>query len=192
MDTLGRISRGDETALGELLHEAWEPLVLYLQTILPFPDQAKDAAQEAFVRMWAQRDRWTPGSARGLLFHLGRNAALDLVRKDKVRSRFARDRARENPDYAASPEDDLVASEFAGRFRIAMQELPEKRREVFELVRFRGLSYKEVATAMEISYQTVANQMTLAHKDLRRLLGDLLNDSEVGNDSDLERRSRDG
>ena len=192
MDTLGRISRGDESALGELLQEAWDPLVSYLLTILPSGDQAKDAAQEAFVRVWAGRDRWQPGSARGLLFHLGRNAALDLVRKEKVRSRFARDRAREEPDYRATPEDDLVASEFAACFQAALTELPRRRREIFELVRFHGLSYREVATTMALSYQTVANQMTLAHKDLRRLLGDLLGQGEVERDSDLERRSRDG
>lgn len=192
MDTLERIGGGDERALEELLQDAWEPLVRYLATILPSMDQAKDAAQEAFVRVWAGRDRWKPGSARGLLFRLGRNAAFDLVRKEKVRTRWARVCALEEPDYAASPEDDLAASEFNRRFRLALAELPERRREVFELVRLRGLSYAEVATAMELSYQTVANQMTLAHKDLRRLLDDLMTEPSARDGSELERRSRDG
>ncbi len=176
MDTLERISRGDETALEDLLQASWDSLVRYLMTFLSSHDQAKDAAQTAFVRIWAGRDGWKPGSARGLLFRLGRNAALDTVRKEKVRSRWAKDRAQDTPDYSPSPEDDAVASELTRRFRGALTELPERRREVFELVRFRGLSYAEVARTMDISHQTVANQMTLAHRDLRRLLQDLVSE----------------
>lgn len=192
MDTLRRISTGDEGALNELLKETWGPLVRYLSNLLPSLDQASDAAQEAFVRLWAGRDRWTPGSARGLVFRLGRNAALDMIRKEQVRTRWARKQAREGARLMASPEDDLLASEFDGRFKDAMAELPERRREVFELVRFRGLSYAEAASTMGLSHQTVANQMTLAHKDLRRFLADLLSESMTARVGQPGRRSGDG
>jgi len=45
---------------------------------------------------------------------------------------------------------------------------------VFELVRHRGLSYREIAAVLELSEQTVANHMSLALKDLAHLLSDLL------------------
>lgn len=192
MNTLERIASGDERALEELLQESWDPLVRYLLTLLPSMEEAMDAAQDAFVRLWAGRDRWNPGPARGLLFRLGRNAALDSIRKEKVRFKWAQQTAQEGPGYAASPEDDLMASELQRRFHGAMEELPARRREVFELVRFRGLSYGEVATVMDLSHQTVANQMTLAHRDLRRLLGDLLSEPSGTTDSDLQRRSKNG
>jgi RNA polymerase sigma-70 factor (ECF subfamily) len=192
METLERISRGDERALEELLQGSWGDLVRYLLTFLSSTDQAKDAAQEAFVRLWAGRDRWRPGSARGLLFRLGRNAALDQLRKEEVRTRWAWEKSREEPDSQASPEQDLLATEAAERFQEAMAELPPRRREVFHLVRFRGLSYAEAATALEISYQTVANQMTMAHRDLRRLLGGFLGDGSGVRTSQPERRSGDG
>jgi RNA polymerase sigma factor (sigma-70 family) len=115
-----------------------------------------------------------------------------MIRKEQVRTRWARNQARDGGRPAPSPEDDLLASEFDGRFRDAMAELPERRREVFELVRFRGLSYAEAASAMGLSHQTVANQMTLAHKDLRRLLGDLLSDSMTDRVGQPGRRSGDG
>jgi RNA polymerase sigma-70 factor (ECF subfamily) len=98
----------------------------------------------------------------------------------------------EDPDYSPSPVDDAIAGEFAGRFREALRELPPRRREVFELVRFRGLSYSEVAVAMDLSPQTVANQMTLAHRDLRHLLGNYLSESGMESSSGSERRSGDG
>jgi RNA polymerase sigma-70 factor (ECF subfamily) len=192
IDTLQRLRRSDEGALEELLQESWVSLNRYLLTILHSEDRAKDAAQEAFVRLWAGRDRWGPGSARGLLFRLGRNAALDMTRRAKVRERWAREQAGEVPVAPATPEDELQASEFEDRFRLALQELPPRRREVFELVRLRGLTYAEVAAALEVSQQTVANQMTLAHRDLRCLLEDLLVSSPAEGRPRQEERSQDG
>jgi RNA polymerase sigma-70 factor (ECF subfamily) len=52
----------------------------------------------------------------------------------------------------------------------AVAGLPPKRREVFRLVREEGLSYKEVAEALGLSPQTVANHMSLALADLRATL----------------------
>jgi RNA polymerase sigma-70 factor (ECF subfamily) len=80
------------------------------------------------------------------------------------------------------PDEELEASEFQARFAAAMENLPARRREVFELVRFQGLTYQEVAEVLEVSHQTVANQMTLAHRDLRRMLAGFLTESAVGRD----------
>jgi RNA polymerase sigma-70 factor (ECF subfamily) len=52
----------------------------------------------------------------------------------------------------------------------AVTRLPERRREVFRLVREEGLSYQEIAEIMGLSTQTVANHMSLAMADLRAAL----------------------
>src|SRR5688572_13798416 len=84
---LARIALGDETALAELLASEWAPLVRHLSGLLSSQDLAADAAQEAFVRLWERRDSWTAGSARALLYRIGRNVAFDLRRRARVRSR---------------------------------------------------------------------------------------------------------
>ncbi len=169
---LDRIRSGDSKAFGQLLEETWAPLVTYLLTILDSIEAAEDAAQEAFVRLWEHRDRWTSGSARALLFRIGRNVALDHKRGVEVRRRSWR---RHRPDPAPSPptpEEELTGSELRIRFQKALKSLPPRRREVFELIRFRGFSHEEVAQSLELSYQTVANHLRLAMKDLRHLLAD--------------------
>ena len=169
---LERIRLGDSEALNLLLREAWAPLVRYLLTILDSTEAAEDAAQEAFVRLWEQRDRWAPGSARGLLFRIGRNAALDHKRRSEVRRRFLRGRRPDPPPSPPTPEEELKGTELLLSFREALESLPPRRREVFELIRFRGLSHREVAELLEVSYQTVANHLRLAMRDLRHLLSD--------------------
>jgi RNA polymerase sigma-70 factor (ECF subfamily) len=189
---LEQIRSGDTEALGRLLKETWAPLVLYLRTILDSVEAAEDAAQESYVRLWEHRDRWAPGSARPVIFRIGRNVALDLRRKAEVRRRWIRRHRRDPVVSPPTPEESLTTSECIRQFREALESLPPRRREVFELVRFRGLSHRDVAQVMDISYQTVANHLRLAMQDLRRLLSDVPLEPPADDVHSGEERSSDG
>lgn len=189
MVTLERIRAGDPRALEELLREAWAPLVRHLASLVGSPEAAQDAAQEAFVRLWERRERWEGGSARALVFRMGRNAALDQTRRRRVRERWAGGEGTGMPATAPAPDEDLARAELGRRVDAALAALPPRRREVFELVRFEGLSYREVADAMELSVQTVANHMSLALRDLREGLAELV---APPSPAEPEARSHDG
>lgn len=162
------------------MREAWAPLVTHLSTLVGSGAAAQDAAQEAFVRLWEHRERWESGSARAVLFRIGRNVALDERRRAAVRRRWARSPSAQPPSPLPTPAEEAEAAEFADRFWLALEALPPRRREVFELVRFSGLSYAETAHVMDLSEQTVANQMSRALKDLRHLLSGFLSDADAG------------
>lgn len=167
---LERIRAGDREAFGLLLEETWAPLVLYLATFLEMREDAEDAAQEAFVRLWEHRRRWVSGSARAMLFRIGRNVALDLRRKAAVRRRWTGSRLLGEAKSPANPEEVLTGKELLASFREAVEGLPARRREVFELVRLRGLTHGEAAEVLDLSYRTVANHLRLAMRDVRHLL----------------------
>ncbi|MFC1660948.1 RNA polymerase sigma factor [Gemmatimonadota bacterium] len=169
---LERIRSGDSEALGLLLKETWAPLVRYLLTFLDSPEAAEDAAQEAFVRLWEHRDRWESGSARPVVFRIGRNLALDLRRRAEVRRRHRHNHRHDPALSPPTPEEELAGTEFLLAFQEALEGLPPPRREVFELIRFRGLSHRDVAEVLEVSDRTVANHLRLAMRDLRHLLAD--------------------
>jgi RNA polymerase sigma-70 factor (ECF subfamily) len=164
---LARIALGDETALAELLAGEWSPLVRHLSGLLSSADLAADAAQEAFVRLWERRGSWNAGSARALLFRIGRNVAFDLRRRARVRRRVLPDLEPRRP---ATPAEDLERAELEERCSAALASLQERRREVFELVRLAGLSHREAAEVLGVSTQTIANNISLALRDLRHLL----------------------
>jgi len=169
---LEQIRSGDSKALGLLLGETWAPLVRYLLTFLDSVEAAEDAAQEAFVRLWEHRDRWESGSARAVVFRIGRNVALDLRRRADVRRRWRRDRRYDPTSSPPTPEEVLTGRDLLLSFHEALESLPPRRREVFELIRLRGLSHREAAEVLEVSYRTVVNHLRLAMEDLRRQLSD--------------------
>jgi len=161
---LERIRSGDSEALGLLLRETWAPLVRYLLTFLDSVEAAEDAAQEAFVRLWETE-----------------------VRRVWLR-RFDRGSTISPP----TPEEELTGSELMQRFQEALESLPPKRREVFELVRLRGLSHREAAQVLEVSARTVANHLVLAMKDMRDMLSDFPAQSPAEDDHGREERANDG
>lgn len=150
----------------------WGPLVRYAATVVRSREAAEDVVQDAFAALWALRvplpvDRLVP-----YLYRAVRNLALNERRWGRVRRLWL---ARQpQGDRPAPPLDDEAALD--ARVRAALATLPARRREVFELVRFHDLSYRQVAEVLEVAPQTVANHMSAAMRDLRVALHDLLGD----------------
>jgi RNA polymerase sigma-70 factor (ECF subfamily) len=167
-ELLPRIRNGDQDALATLIDRYWKPVVRYVAGLSGGMDAAEDAAQEAFVRLWERRGTLkASGSVRGLLFRMARNAALDEGRRRAARER-ADSRAPEVP--GSSPAHDLDNAELSDIVADAVSALPQRRRDVFLLVRHQGLSYKEVSQVLDLAPQTVANHLSMALADLRTAL----------------------
>lgn len=176
---MGRIQADDSAALDEVLASYWEPLVLHARSFLGSQDAAEDAAQETFVRFWRHRHAWTASeSLRAYLFRILRNHLLNERRAERVRARW-RDRVLRRVTRGPSTPVELVErGELSDAVRAALEDLPARQCEVFMLARFHGLSYKEIAESLNVSPQTVANQMSAALSRLRARLTPFLNSSD--------------
>jgi RNA polymerase sigma-70 factor (ECF subfamily) len=163
------IRSGDSNTLERVMAAYWGVLVQYAGRILDGGSDPQDVVQEAFIRLWSRRERWgTEGSVRSLLYTVTRNAALDERRRQARGERAAM--AADLPNAPSLPSADAAAAQLRQAAADAVSGLPPKRQEVFRLAREQGLSYAEIAAVMGISPQTVANQMSLAMSDLRRVL----------------------
>jgi len=185
---LAEIRAGRREAFEDFVRETWDDLVHYLEWILPSREDAEDVCQEAFIRVWELRERWHDGSARALVFRIGRNLAFDDRRRAHVRRDWAA-REAEAMRLEEQSAEWAEASEIECRFRQALKALTPGRREAVETVRLRGLTHQEAAEILGISRQTVANRMTLALADLRILLSDVLPGSEPGGPSGRRREA---
>lgn len=171
---LARALDGDVAAFNRLVADHWRAVASYATRVLDESrDVGDDVAQEVFLLVWSGTLAWKgPGQPRSFLLGVARNLCLNRRRRRSVRTRLAgKIRAQFRLLHRVdTPSEDLDRHELSRSVDAVLSAMPERRREVFILIRGQGLSYAQAAEIMSISPQTVANQMSAALRDLRRAL----------------------
>ncbi len=162
---VARIRDGDALAFGVFFDRHHADILRYLARRGVSPDVADDLAQHAFVYVWEHRAELDPGrSARALLFRIAHTRALNHFR----------DTRRLSGDVPDTPDSDrtdaAVEADLRDALAAAVETLPPRRREVFELCFVSGLTHREAADALGLSPKTVEHQMGYALKTLRERL----------------------
>lgn len=169
VNLMARLREGDERALRCLVATFWDQVVSQAFRVVECPDAAEDVAQEVFVRLWRERESWRrPGSVPGYLATITRNEALNQKRSNERRNRREHSFELEMDRSPDTPEDVLQKRELRRQIAVAIRGLPPRRREVFVRAYLWQCSYREIAQAMGISLQTVANQLSRAMAQLRQ------------------------
>jgi RNA polymerase sigma-70 factor (ECF subfamily) len=171
-----RIRTGDVSAFEAMFRAYKNDLGAFLQRFLRSREAAEEVIQDLFLRIWEQRHEWEVAVPLNIyLFRAARNRAISYVRHQRVETRF-RERvcgAADGGLRSQSPawaDERARASEVEDAIELAVNQLPERCREVFCLNRYHHLSYAEVAQAMGISVKTVEVQMGRALTVLRERL----------------------
>jgi RNA polymerase sigma-70 factor (ECF subfamily) len=161
---LERLKSDDDGAL-QLLFTAHYAMVC--QTIRRFvndSDTSEDLAQEVFIRFWEKRHQiHITSSLTAYLRQMAVNEALGYLR----RQRFFEEVEPTIEAIETDPVQGLLYEDLHAALHAGMTHLPPKCRMVFELSRFEGLSYAEIAEQTGTSIKTVENQMGKALKILR-------------------------
>ncbi len=169
------LKAGNEAALRALMERHWVELVQYALRFAHTQDQAEDLVQEAFVRLWSKRGTWRQTETlRPVLFRLTRNLALNEKRRRTTLRRWLDKLRWSEEDPRPSLHRQMNQNDLEAIVQGAVDALPERRREIYVLVRVYQMTYREASEALGIAPQTVANQMTKAMEDLRKALAPYL------------------
>lgn len=127
---------------------------------------AHELVQDAVVEAWRQQPDGEP-PASGLVFGLIRRRAVDLARRNHRRSN------RETASQESAPPDwfapEIEDRERARLLQNALNQLPETQRSVVTLKIWGGLTFVEIADALEIPANTAASRYRYALEELRKL-----------------------
>jgi RNA polymerase sigma-70 factor, ECF subfamily len=180
LQCFARLRQGDPEALDRLLAVYWHPLVSYaVHLTRGSTDAAEDLVQEAFVRLWERHASFREGSLPApVLYTIVRNLCSNHCRTRRTRGLILRS-VRFPTATTHTPADEYDGHQLEESIRDAIDALPARRREVFILARFHGLSYAEIAELMSLTPQTVANQMSSAISALRATLHALEGEPEI-------------
>ncbi len=161
-----RIRAGHMDAFEALYRAYWERLYAFAFRYLRSQQDAEDAVQEVFFRIWRGRADWVPaGAVRNYLFLAVRNAALDRLQRAAVARRRRVGTAQ--LVTVAEIQPDLEAAELAAAVERALADLPPKRSAVCKLRLIEGLSYAAIADRLGICEKTVETQLARGLKFLR-------------------------
>lgn len=177
-DSFERLRQGDERGFDDIFRAHYTGLVGFAESILKDRAEAEDTAQEVMLELWRRRSNIVlETSLRAYLFQSARNRALNRIRHQRVVDRVDPEVARPSP--SPRPDRELAEREMALLVKQALEDLPDRCREVFRLSREQGLRYAEIAVALGISIKTVEAQMGKALRLLRERLAPWLPGGEA-------------
>jgi len=169
---------GDGQALQSLLAAARPRAMAAALKVLHNRDDAEDAVQDAFLKVWRCLGAFEGRSSFSTWIHrIVTNASLDLLRRNTSRGEVAdrvgeRDGERDGTaiavEYASdeTPETELVQLEIQRLVRAAVATLPSAHRQAVELREFEDFSYQEMADVIQCPVGTVMSRLHHARNKL--------------------------
>ena len=158
----------DEKTFKELFETYAESLLNFSFRFVRDRQIAEDIVQGVFVKIWINRKKLEPiSSLKAYLFSAVRNSAFQHLRHETVKQKSEATIQSLNPT-PYTPEQEIQEKELLSIIKNAIEELPEKCKNIFKMNRFDGLSYSEIAEVENISINTVKTQMGRAFKFLRK------------------------
>lgn len=169
-ELLHRFIQGDQSAFNTLYNQFREPAIRFSNSILKDLEESENMVQEAFIKVWERRSGINPElNFTSYLFTILRNRIFDYLKEVK-RNEFMKERYWQNiVSYQNADMADLK-EERIEKVKVALDDLTEKRRRIIQLNYEEGKSYEEIASIMNISKNTVKNQLVKAKQILRRQL----------------------
>jgi RNA polymerase sigma-70 factor, ECF subfamily len=164
---------------------AWEALVRHYQGrvyavawyYLKNRDEAVDAAQDTFIKVYAQLDSFRGSSEAFLpwLLTITRNCSIDRIRKNNTRKRYEEDFSQSMPleDHQSNPEMQLLSAKSVSLFYRALEKLNPVNRDIVLLKDIQGLKLKDVARILSLPVGTIKSRSTRARIELSKLLTEL-------------------
>jgi RNA polymerase sigma-70 factor (ECF subfamily) len=170
------------TAFEKLYTEHYESLCYYAQRFVLDLETSREIVQDVFVRIWEKKaDILGEESLKSYLYKSVRNKCLDYLKHLNIEYEYEKRRIREMQEPGTGfssmedhPLDGLITKELKSEIIRAIENLPEKCREIFKLSRNEGLKYREISEKLNISMKTVETQMYRAIKSLKEQLSDFI------------------
>ena len=172
---------GDELAFEKIFKSNHDQIVGFCNQFISDRDKAKSLTQEVFLNLWLNREKIeTLNGIRSFLYTYAKSSCLNYLRHRKVISKYEDKQLQEkeeeiNREVLESFDfNSLEFSELEELIQKAINDLPEKCRQVFIMSRYDRKMNKEISEELNISVKAVEANMTRALKTLKSKLSEYL------------------
>lgn len=168
-----KIKKGDQKAFKKLFLRFYDPLCQFSWQYTHSRHISEELVQEVFLGLWQSRESLDPRkNIKSYLYKSVRNKALNHIKHKELAREYNRkiEWVKPSPVTQHHSERKEEPSEFVQAAQRAIENLPSRARQVYKLSRREGLTYREIASVLDISVKTVESQMSRALKTLRQSL----------------------
>lgn len=146
----------------------YDRLVYFCLKIVDDKEQAKDIVQDSFLKYWQQSGQVADHETaiKNFLYTSVHNAALNVVRHEKVVNAYAQHRNGTEPAESYVVES-IISAEVIAEIHAAIESLPEQYRQISRMGYFEGKKNQEIADELGMSVNTVKKQKQKALELLR-------------------------
>jgi RNA polymerase sigma-70 factor (ECF subfamily) len=177
-----KIKSGDKSALEYCYKKYFKGLYYYSKGIVNDSSVSNDIVQECFLKIWENKESIIiQTSLSSYLYKMVYNYSLNhlkhqlIVEKQKNIQKIQLNYATVFSSITnENGQSILIAKEFSKRIDDAIENLPEKCKQIFKLSRYEGLKNTEIAEKLNVSLNTVQKQISIALSKLRKQLSDIL------------------
>lgn len=169
IELLARIGNNEPEAVKEMVSRKLPRLLALASRLLGDAEEARDVAQESFLKIWKTAGQWRSGHARfdTWLHRVTLNLCYDRMRRRKEYPLDDDEPLIEIADTAPPPHDQCLADAQNAQMAAALAALPARQREAIVLQYYQELSNTEAAAAMEISVEALESLLSRARRNLR-------------------------
>lgn len=167
-ELIKRLRSDDQLAFEILFYKYKNKLKGFVIKLAPSQIDPEEIVQKVFIKVWVQRSKIDCNkSFSSFLFTIARNEMIDQLRSAVNKKIYMKgDGFFADLDMSDQP-DSSEQNDLEQKVMDLIFMMPERRRQIFELSRFEGLSYKKIAEKLHISENTVDTQIRNALNFLR-------------------------
>jgi RNA polymerase sigma-70 factor (ECF subfamily) len=165
-DLLGRVQRGDESAMAALYDRYSKIVYSVALRVLRDPSAAEDVLQEIFMQMWRSPAKFVAarGTLGGWLAVVTRNRSIDKLRRKRPTEQVEEMNLASNCNLGDEAERNIMMERAKGIISL----LPVEQRKTLEMAFFDGLTHSEIAEMTGDPLGTVKTRIRSAVLTLRK------------------------
>jgi RNA polymerase sigma-70 factor (ECF subfamily) len=170
---LEALGKNDKKAFASLYERYAGKCLAFVESLVKDHASAKDITHDIFVKVWLKREVISKVDSFSVyLFKMARNAVFDRFESDNIRRRYVARQLSHLDEFVEYVDEKISVDELQMLIYRAVNKMPEQRRNIFMLSRYKGIPNSEIAEMSGISIRTVENHLTNALADIRLMLAE--------------------